>query len=284
MERIKVGLVQLAWAGTRAAMIDDYRRLVYEAAARGAELICLPELSLSPYFPVTTDPAGFDWAEPLPGGETERLFSELARAHRVAIISSLVEKTEDGHVFDTAILHQPDGALGGVTRKIHIPSGAGYNETHFFEAGTTYPVHAVRALAVAAPTCYDQWFPELARIYALNGAEFLFYPTAIGSEPTAPEVDTQDAWRTVMRGHAVANGVYIGAANRVGVEQGQTFYGGSFVCDPMGRVIAQAGRDTTEVITAELDPDLFAEWRRLFPLLGQRQPGVYGRLTERSGA
>ena len=111
-------------------------------------------------------------------------------------------------------------------------------------------------MSVAAPTCYDQWFPELARIYSLNGAEFIFYPTAIGAEPTDPDIDTQDAWQTIMRGHAIANGVFIGAANRTGVENGVRFYGSSFVCDPMGRVLAQAGRDTTEIITAELDPHI----------------------------
>ncbi|MBK8024184.1 MAG: hydrolase [Chloroflexi bacterium] len=280
MERIKVGLVQLAWTGSRESMIEEYKRLIYEAAARGAALICLPELTLSPYFPVTTDPDGLQWAEPLSGGDTDRVFGEQARSHEIHIISSIAEKTADGRVFDTAVIHGPDGAIAGVTRKVHIPSGDGYHETHFFEAGTAYPVHALGGLSVATPTCYDQWFPELARIYALNGAEYLFYPTAIGSEPTAPEVDTAEAWQTVMRGHAIANGLYIGAANRTGVEHGQRFYGSSFVCDPMGRVIAQAGRDTTEAITAELDPALFAEWRRLFPLLQQRRPGVYGRLVQ----
>ncbi len=277
-DAIRVALVQLGWPGDRDTMITTYRQLVAEAAARGAVLVCLPELSISPYFPATRDPSGFEWAEPLAAGPSAQCFAELARAHAVHVVGSLFERTPDGHFFDTATLHDPHGRLAGVTRKIHIPSGEGYHETDFFEAGDSYPVHTTAALKLALPTCYDQWFPELARIYALNGAEFIFYPTAIGSEPTAPEIDTQEAWQTVMRGHAIANGLFVGAANRIGSEGGLRFYGSSFVCDPMGRILAQAGRDTTEVITADLDPATMQRWRELFPLLRQRRPGAYGRL------
>ncbi|MEO0561754.1 MAG: nitrilase-related carbon-nitrogen hydrolase, partial [Chloroflexota bacterium] len=135
-------------------------------------------------------------------------------------------------------------------------------------------------LNLAAPTCYDQWFPELARIYALNGADLIFYPTAIGSEPTAPDVDSAEAWLTVQRSHAIANGVFVAAANRVGHENDVTFYGSSFICDPTGAVLAQAGRDTTEVITATLDPAVMTRWRGLFPLTAQRKPDTYTRLTD----
>jgi len=280
MQATRAALIQLAWTGDRASLQSDYRDMVASAAAQGATLICLPEFSLSPYFPATTDPAGFAWAEALPGGESERFFAELAAAHRVTLIGSLFERTPDGDYFDTATIHDPAGKLIGVQRKIHIPSGVGYNETHFFGGGSVYDVFDTGTLKVAAPTCYDQWFPELARIFALNGAEYIFYPTAIGSEPTAPEVDSQEAWQTVMRGSAIANGVFIGAANRIGQENGLTFYGSSFVCDPMGRVIAQAGRDTTEVLIADLDPDVFMLWRRLFPLLSQRKPQSYGQILK----
>jgi N-carbamoylputrescine amidase len=278
MQSIRVALIQLAWTGARPSMKNCYRELVAEAAALGAALVCLPELSISPYFPGTRAKSGFDWAEALPGGESERFFAELADTNAVTVIGSLFEKTPDGHWYDTATLHNRTGRLIGVTRKVHIPSGEGYHETDFFEAGDSYPVHDIGALKIAAPTCYDQWFPELARIYALNGAEYLFYPTAIGSEPTDAKIDTQDAWRTMMRAHAIGNGVFVGAANRVGVENGVTFYGGSFICDPMGRVLAAAGRDTTEVITADLDPRVFDHWRGLFPLLRQRMPGTYARI------
>jgi N-carbamoylputrescine amidase len=283
MQPVRIALVQLAWPGSRDAMIPVYERLIAEAAARGAGLVCLPEFSLSPYFAGTTDPAGFAWAESLHGGESDAFFMQMAQTHGVALIGSLFEKTPDGTLYDTAVLYDAAGAQVGITRKVHIPSGDGYNETHFFGGHSEFPVHTLAGVQVAAPTCYDQWFPELARIYALNGAEFVFYPTAIGSEPTDPAIDTAEAWCTVMRGHAIANGLYVAAANRVGVENGVTFYGSSFICDPTGRVLAQAGRDTTEVITADLDPAVQAHWRDLLPLLHQRRPDVYGPILGRYG-
>ncbi|MCB9456303.1 MAG: hydrolase [Anaerolineaceae bacterium] len=280
MQSIRVALIQLSWLGSIAAMQAQYRTMVTEAAERGAALVCLPELSLNPYFPGTRDKAGFQWAERLPGGVSDRFFSQLAQQHGVTLVGSLFEWAADGHYYDTATVHGPDGHLIGTTRKVHIPSGVGYHETDFFEGWHEYPVLDAGALRLAVPTCYDQWFPELARIYALNGAEFIFYPTAIGSEPNAPEVDSQPAWETVMRGHAIANGVFIAAANRVGEENGVRFYGSSFVCDPSGKILAQAGRDTTEVITADLDVAVFNQWRDLFPLLHQRRPVTYGRIGE----
>lgn len=280
MQTTRVGLIQLAWTGDRATMKERYWSMTAEAAIRGAALVCLPEFSLSPYFPATTDPAGFGWAEALPGGDSEVFFAEVARTNRVTLIGSLFEQTADGQYYDTATIHGADGALIGIQRKIHIPSGEGYNETSFFGGGDVYSVFDAGTIKVAAPTCYDQWFPELARIFTLNGAEYIFYPTAIGSEPTAPLVDSSAAWQIVMRGSATANGIFIGAANRVGQENGLTFYGSSFVCDPLGRVLAQAGRASEEVLIADLDAGVFEEWRRLFPLLKQRQPHKYGRLTE----
>lgn len=280
MYALRVALIQLAWPGNREAMCAEYRRLVAQAAEQGAALVCLPEFSISPYFPGTRDTAGFQWAEPLPGGPSDLFFSELAAAFRVTVVGSFYERTPQGDYFDTATIHSPDGRLLGSTRKIHIPSGDGYHETDFFKGWHEYPVHHIGALALATPTCYDQWFPELARIYTLNGAEFIFYPTAIGSEPNAPEIDSMAMWQTVMRGHAVANGVFVGAANRVGRENRVTFYGSSFICDPMGQVLAQAGRDTTEVIVADLEPHTLLKWRELFPLLHQRKPDLYGPIMQ----
>jgi N-carbamoylputrescine amidase len=279
MQNIRIALVQVAWLGSTDAMMNQYRALLADAAAQGATLVCLPEFSLIPYFPGTTDPAGFGWAEPLPGGMSERFFSELAREHKVSLVGSLFELTPEGVYYDTATIHAADGVLTGITRKIHIPSGTGYNETTFFGGGADYPVHDIGALKMATPTCYDQWFPELARIYSLNGAEFIFYPTAIGSEPEDPHIDTAESWQTVMRGHAIANGIFIGAANRVGVENGVTFYGSSFVCDPTGKILAQAGRDTTEVLVVDLNADIFNHWRALFPLLKQRRADTYAGIA-----
>ncbi len=276
---LRVALVQYAWVGSMDAMQQQVQQLVAQAARDGAGLVCLPEFSLIPYFPGKRDPAGFAWAEALPGGTSETFFSQLAREHGVTLVGSLFERAADGTYYDTATLHGADGRLIGTTRKLHIPSGDGYHETDFFVGGSEFPVYDIGALRLSTPTCYDQWFPETARIFSLNGAEFIFYPTAIGEEPGDPDMDTADSWQTVMRGHAIANGVYIAAANRVGAENGVGFYGSSFICDPSGKVLAQAGRETTEVIMAELKPEVFTHWREHFPLLHQRRPAIYGRLN-----
>jgi N-carbamoylputrescine amidase len=281
VQETRIALIQTAWPGERAQIQATYHELVAEAAKQGADIVCLQEFSLSPYFANTTDPAGYAWAEPLHGGLSDQFFGQLARTYQVIIVGSLFERTADGRYFDTATIHNTDGKLAHFTRKVHIPSGEGYHEDHFFEGGIDYPVHDVGLLKMAVPTCYDQWFPEMARICALNGAEFIFYPTAIGSEPTDPDFDSQAAWQTVMRGHAVANGVFIAAANRIGHEPPVRFYGSSFICDPTGQILAQASRDQTEVIIADLDPSIFTRYRGLFPLLRQRKPDTYGRLVEK---
>ena len=278
MNDLHIALAQGHWTGDQANTKALYRELVAEAAATGASLICLPEFSILPYFPGVRDAAGFRWAEPLRGGPSGLFFSELATIHDVKIIGSLFELDTDGKYWDTATVHGPDGALIAFTRKMHIPAGEGYHETDYFEGYHAFPVHDIAGVKLAAPTCYDQWFPELARIYALEGAEFIFYPTAIGSEPTAADFDSADAWRTVMRGHAVANGVFVAACNRIGRENAVTFYGSSFICDPLGNVLAQASRDRDEVIHALLRADVREEYLDLFPLLHQRRPQHYGRL------
>ncbi len=279
MEKVRFALVQLAWPDMRELMMKTYHELVAAAAQDGAQVVGLPELSISPYFPARRDQQGFQWAEPLYGGTSDQFFGELAQQYGVYILGSIFEKAEDGY-WDTATIHNPSGALIASTRKVHIPSGEGYHETDFFQSATDYPVHDIGLFRLAVPTCYDQWFPELARIYALNRAECIFYPTAIGSEPTAPDFDSQEAWQTVMRGHAIANGVFIAAANRIGHENDVTFYGSSFICDPTGCILAQAGRDTAEYIIADLEPQTMQRYRNLFPLLHQRKPHTYGRLTE----
>ena len=272
---IRIALIQLAWIGDRESMLAQYRTLVAEAVERRAEYICLPEFSLSPYFPGIRDKTGFDWAEPIPGGPSCQFFQELSKKFHVVVIGSLYEQAADGGLYDTATVHAASGELMGITRKVHIPSGEGYHETDFFAGSDQFPVTKLDAVSIATPTCYDQWFPELARIYSLAGAELIVYPTAIGEEPGDPDMDSQPAWETVMRGHAIANGVFVAAVNRVGAENGIRFYGSSFICNPSGRVIAQAGRDTTEVVTADLDPSDMFRWREHFPLLHQRRPETY---------
>ena len=278
MQELTIALCQGRWRGDREHTRARYGELVAEAAAGGAALICLPEFTLSPYFPATRDASGYQWAEDLEGGPSGRAFAAWAQQHGITLLGSIFERgsCSDAH-WDTAVLYGPDGRLAHFTRKVHIPSGAGYHETDFFGGARAYPVHDIGALRLAAPTCYDQWFPELARIYALRGAELIVYPTAIGSEPNAPDFDSRAAWQLVMRGHAVANGVFVAACNRWGQERG-TFYGSSFICDPRGEILAEAPRDADAVITARLQPETLAEYRSLFPLLHQRRPEVYGGL------
>lgn len=280
MKDIHIALAQGHWTGDQESTKALYRQLAAAAAHTGASLICLPEFSILPYFPGRRDPAGFAWAEPLRGGVSERFFAELARAHEATIIGSLFERDEADRYWDTATIHDPAGQLRHYTRKMHIPSGEGYHETDFFAGAGEFPVHDIGVARLAAPTCYDQWFPELARIYALEGAELIYYPTAIGSEPTADDFDSADAWQTVMRGHAAANGLFIAACNRIGRENAVAFYGSSFICDPLGRVLAQASRDRDEVIHALLRADIREQYLTLFPLLHQRRPQHYGRLLE----
>ena len=278
MNDLHIALAQGHWTGEQASTMALYRELVAEAAASGARLICLPEFSILPYFPGLRDPAGFRWAEPLRGGPSDKFFGELALKHNVSIIGSLFERDSAGDYWDTATIHDSAGELRHFTRKVHIPSGDGYHETDYFAGASEYPVHDIGAVKLAAPTCYDQWFPELARIYALEGAELIYYPTAIGSEPTAPDFDSAAAWRTVMRGHAVANGIFIAACNRIGRENAVTFYGSSFICDPLGNILAQASRDRDEVVHAVLRAAVREEYLSLFPLMHQRRPQHYGRL------
>lgn len=281
MKNVHLALVQGHWTGDQATTCDLYARLIQDAVGSGATLIALPEFSILPYFPGTRDPGGMAWAENLTDGPSVTFFNEQAKKHGVTVIGSLFEVDPDGKYWDTATIHSPDGQLTHITRKVHIPSGDGYHETDFFGGFDQYPVHDLLDIKVAAPTCYDQWFPELARIYGLNGAEFVFYPTAIGSEPNAPDFDSRDAWQTVMRGHAVANGFFVAACNRVGHENRVTFYGSSFICDPTGKILAQASRDQDEVIHAVLSAAVREQYRELFPLLHQRRPDTYQRLTEK---
>jgi N-carbamoylputrescine amidase len=201
--------------------------------------------------------------------------------------ASLFERAdaEDGLGYNTAVMVAPDGRLVGRTRKIHIPVTEGYHENAYFRPGpadAAYPVVRLEepALSVGMPTCWDQWFPEVARLYALGGAQLLAYPTAIGSEPDHPDLDSEPMWRQVIIGHAIANGLFMVVPNRYGDEGRLTFYGSSFICDPYGRLLAQAPRDAGAVLVADLDLAQRRDWLDLFPFLAGRRPETYGGLTE----
>jgi len=288
---LRVGAVQQRWHPDREEHEASLDAGIRMAAAEGAQLVCLQELTLSRYFAV--DPGGprASGAEPeeLPGGRTHRFASRMARATGVTVHASLFERaSDDGELgYNTAILVSPDGSLLGRTRKLHIPVTAGYHEDRYFrpapgpDAGArAFPVVALGEAQLGLPTCWDQWFPELARAYSLEGADVLIYPTAIGSEPEHPDFDTEPLWERVIVGNAIANGLFMVAVNRIGEEQPLRFYGSSFICDPYGRVLVQAPRDQPAVLVADLDLDERRDWLELFPFLTTRRPDVYGRLCE----
>ena len=259
------------------------------AAGEGARLVCLQELTLSRYFAVDPAGPGDAGAEPeeLPGGPTHRFAARMASETGVHVHASLYERAaDDGLGFNTAIVVAPGGELAARTRKLHIPVTAGYHEDRYFRPGPVgsdpFPVLALGDAQLGLPTCWDQWFPEVARAYSLAGAEVLVYPTAIGSEPDHPGFDTEPLWRQVIVANGIANGTFMVAVNRIGAESPLTFYGSSFISDPYGRVLARAPRDQPAVLVADLDLDQRQDWLELFPLLRTRRPDAYNRLVDGS--
>ena len=284
----RIGAVQHRWHPDpdehEAALAEGVRM----AAREGARLVCLQEMTLSPYFPVSPGGPEATGAEPeeLPGGRTHRFAADLAAETGVHVHASLYERADgdDGLGFNTAILVSPDGELEARTRKLHIPVTAGYHEDLYFRPGPggdeAFPVIGLGEARLGLPTCWDQWFPEVARAYSLEGAEVLIYPTAIGSEPDHPDFDTQPLWERVIVGNGIANGVFMVAVNRTGEEPPLSFYGSSFISDPYGRKLVQAPRDEPAVIVADLDLDQRRDWLELFPFLTTRRPDAYAALAE----
>lgn len=286
---LTVGLVQTRWH----ADPDEHREVLLDgiasAASAGAEIVFLSEITLMRY-PADVKPTGrpADLTEPLTEGPTFALAAEAAKAHNVIVHTSLYERAdaEDGRGYNTAIVVSPAGELLARTRKTHIPITAGYYEDHYFRPGPAedaYPVTELplpSAPKVGLPTCWDEWFPEVARAYSLGGAELLAYPTAIGSEPDHPDFDTEPLWRQTIIGNAINSGLFMVVPNRWGDEGLITFYGSSFICDPFGRVLVQAPRDEDAVLVATLDLDQRRDWLTLFPFLTTRRPDSYAVLTD----
>jgi N-carbamoylputrescine amidase len=283
-----VGLVQMRCS---ADPDDNLRRAcagLREAARRGAQIACLPELFRTQYFCQTEDASRFDLAEPVPGPTTEAL-SALARETGMAVVGSVFERRAAGVYHNSAVVLDETGALRGLYRKMHIPDDPLYYEKYYFTPGDTgFLAAETKAARVGTLVCWDQWFPEAARLTALRGAEVLFYPTAIGWHPAEKAefgAAQADAWETVQRAHAISNGLFVAAVNRVGHEGpaagGLEFWGGSFLADPFGRVLARAGRDTEEVLTIACDPRLIEETRRNWPFLRDRRIDAYGPITRR---
>ena len=288
---LRVGLVQERWRPDRNEHLEVLATGIRMAAAEGAVIVCLQELTLSPYFAITPDGPRAAGAAPeeLENGPTVTFARRLAGETGVHVHASLYERADaaDGLGFNTAVVLAPDGRLVSRTRKLHIPVTAGYYEDRYFRpgpaAGDPFPIITLPTgdgeAKLGCPTCWDQWFPELARAYSLEGAEVLIYPTAIGSEPDHPDFDTQPLWQQVIVANGVANGTFMVAVNRIGFEDPLTFYGSSFISDPYGRVLVQAPRDEAAVLVADLDLDQRRDWLELFPFLRTRRPDAYALLT-----
>lgn len=296
---VKIGLVQLPVGKDREVGVRAHEEAIREAAARGARIVCLQELFDAPYFCKVTDADRFNLAEPIPGPTVERM-QRLAAGLEVALIIPMFERRGAGVYHNSAAVLDADGSLLGVYRKMHIPDDPLYHEKYYFTPGEMYHhgaspsgaggfrVFDTRFGRIGVLICWDQWYPEAARITALMGAQVLFYPTAIGWHPSEKAewgAAQADAWRTIQRGHAIANGVYVAAANRIGHEpepgtDGLEFFGHSFVSDPFGRVIAEAGTEPA-VLVAECDPALIEHTRRNWPFLRDRRIDAYGGILSR---
>jgi N-carbamoylputrescine amidase len=280
---LRVGLVQMQWQQDPAVHAGALRAGVRLAAEQGARIVCLPELTLSPYFAAEERLAAKAGAylEDLPGGPTTRLATELATELGCAVHASLYERSAgEGPGYNTAICVGPDATLLARTRKTHIPRFPGYHEDLCFLPGNSgFPVVEVAGARFGFPTCWDQWFPELARSYALRDTQVLVQPTAIGSEPELPRFDTAPLWQQAVRANGLANALFMVVPNRTGCEGRITFYGSSFISDPYGRILLCAPRDRPAVLVADLDLAQRTDWLE-FGLLRTRRPEVYGSLTE----
>src|SRR5437667_5232392 len=288
--RYTVGLVQMAMSADPDANLKKAVAKVSEAAAAGARLVCLPELFRSQYFAQHEDPALFDLAEPVPGPSTEAL-GKVAKQAGVVVIVPVFERRAAGLYHNSAAVIDADGRVLGIYRKMHIPDDPAYYEKFYFTPGDlgfrAFDTHAGR---IGTLICWDQWYPEGARLTALQGAVVLFYPTAIGWHPHEKETfgtAQRDAWRTIQRSHAIANGVYVAAVNRVGHEKpvaggpGLEFRGTSFLCDPFGVVVAEASTDKEEIVVGEVDLARLEDVRRNWPFLRDRRIDAYAGLEKR---
>ncbi|HWK35503.1 N-carbamoylputrescine amidase [Sphingomonas sp.] len=281
MTEITVGALQLAFTNDIDANIARVSALVREAAGRGAQVVLPPELFEGEYFCRVEDEGLFANARPTAEHPAVLAMQALAAELNIHIPTSFFE-ADGPHYYNSLAMIGPDGAIAGVYRKSHIPDGPGYEEKFYFRPGNTgFRVwDGPDRTTLGVGVCWDQWYPETARAMMLMGAQLLFYPTAIGSEPHDDSLDTARLWRRAMVGHAVSNVVPVIAANRVGVEHGQTFYGTSFITDERGDILAELDREEEGVITATLDLARVARHRAAFGFFRDRRPELYGRLVQ----
>ncbi len=294
-DKFRVGLVQMSATPDPDKNLQRAIDRLYQASAKGAQIVCLPELFRTQYFCQREDAALFDLAEPIPGPTTTRL-AEAAKQLRIVVVGSLFEKRAAGVYHNTAVVIDANGSLRGIYRKMHIPDDPLYYEKYYFTPGDLgFRAFDTSVGRVGTLVCWDQWYPEGARLTALQGAEALFYPTAIGWHPDekAQYGEAQyEAWQTIQRAHAIANGLYVCSVNRVGFEDGDIrgnkaagkgleFWGGSFIADPFGRIIAKASHDKEEILIGEVDPHVIEDTRRNWPFLRDRRIDAYGLITSR---
>ncbi len=283
-DKVSLGLIQMSCAEDPQLNLERAIARIEEAARSGAQIACLQELFRSRYPCQSEDVRFFDLAEEIPGPTTEAL-AVVAAARKIAIVASIFERRAAGVYHNTAVIIDADGKVAGRYRKMHIPDDPRYYEKFYFTPGDLdFAAHPTAYAKVGALICWDQWFPEAARLTALGGAQVLFYPTAIGwHRDEVGEVRKRQhaAWETIQRGHAIANGIFVAAVNRVGVEEGLEFWGGSFVADPFGEVIARASASVEETLLVECDLAKIEETRRNWPFLRDRRIDAYGDLTRR---
>ena len=278
---ISVGLVQMACSPDASINLEKAVVSIRSAAKQGAQIICLPELFLTQYFCQTEDPDNFSLAEPLPG-PTSTTLSTLAKELQVVLIVPLFEKRTQGIYHNTAIVIDADGSIAGTYRKMHIPDDPCFFEKFYFTPGDTgFKSFSTRYGKVGVLICWDQWFPEAARLTALSGAQFLFYPTAIGYQDEDAKVSQQQisAWETIQKSHAISNGVFLASVNRVGRENALTFWGKSFICNPFGEVIGQA-EDEPQILIAKCSLSEIESTRQNWPFLRDRRVDAYQGLSK----
>jgi N-carbamoylputrescine amidase len=285
-----IGLLQMSYAGSPRASLDKACAMLEQAAAKGVQVACLPELFLTDYFCQRIDPSVFDLAEAVDGPTTQAL-QKIAKKTGMVIINSIFEKAAAGLHYNTVVVIEKDGAIRGTYRKMHIPHDPLYEEKYYFAPGDQgFKSHQTSVGNIGTLICWDQWYPEAARLTAMQGAEVIFYPTAIGWHPAekAEFGESQvSAWETAQRAHAIANGVYVATVNRVGLEvttgNGIEFFGHSFICDPFGRILAMGSHDKEEILTAIVDPSWSEKTRRWWPFFRDRRIDAYGGITKRWG-
>jgi N-carbamoylputrescine amidase len=281
---VQIGLIQMTCDESPERNLEKAAARVEEAADRGAQVVCLQELYRSQYLCQSEDNALFDLAETIPGPSTKTL-GRVAASRKIAIVAPIFERRAPGVYHNSAVVLDESGRVAGHYRKMHIPDDPGYYEKFYFTPGDLdFITHGTEKASVGVLICWDQWFPEAARLTALAGAQVLFYPTAIGwTSDMSKEVRQRlyQGWETIQRSHAIANGVFVAAANRVGVEGEIEFWGGSFVCDPFGEVLSRAGHAKEETLVVDCDLNLIEDTRRNWPFLRDRRIDAYQDLTRR---